>query len=534
MENNNLDNFFNKKLNNFDSSGDDWDKLGKAPFENIQPTFPKYPKTTWVTPISILTGVMGVALTALVVYTFYLKNEIHTLQEYIITENITKETTDPNTSTNNPLLSKNENPSINTPSEETVDLPDNEIIQNNTSSIETNSNHRISNNNSTKIKESKRKRQAKKESILKKEKPSIKTKEQEIQEIITKSKEEKTTPNSTISLNRQNNKANQKDLVNQKTGKKNPSKSIISKLKNLDFRPLISKKLAIKPFAYAKITMLHPEQYITKPASKIKLGSFSLGYEYSFSNIIIPYDIELQDANSLPTKDNLNMIKNHSHGLILGYSWSPNWRISTGIRRAEAGSRFEINSNNIYNSANEYTLPNNSIANDLTFDKLSPLVNKTINFTLEFPINQRLNDGEVLSVEILARQEIEQTQIPLAIEYLFGKKKFQWFTQLGVQLNLMEIKTFDIDIMAQNFNQESLNVNNILDDDSHIKEQSIGLFGSVGANYQLFQHWSVRASLAYQHNFDDNYNKNNNPNQRQGKRDFLTEQTIRLGLNYQF
>ena len=170
----------------------------------------------------------------------------------------------------------------------------------------------------------------------------------------------------------------------------------------------------------------------------------------------------------------------------------------------------------------------------MTFDKLSPLVNKTINFTLEFPINQRLNDGEVLSVEILARQEIEQTQIPLAIEYLFGKKKFQWFTQLGIQLNLMEIKTFDIDIMAQNFNQESLNVNNILDDDSHIKEQSIGLFGNVGANYQLFQHWSVRASLAYQHNFDDNYNKNNNPNQRQGKRDFLTEQTIRLGLNYHF
>jgi membrane protein insertase Oxa1/YidC/SpoIIIJ len=155
MDNNNLDDFFNKKLNDFDSSGDDWDKLGKTPFDNIQPSFPKYTKATWITPMSILTGVMGVTLTALVVYTFYLKNEIHTLQQHILTENIVKETTHSNTtSSDNSLSTINENQPTNTQVVEATQSSDNKAIENNKSSINSNQDNPIL-NNTPKFKEGK-------------------------------------------------------------------------------------------------------------------------------------------------------------------------------------------------------------------------------------------------------------------------------------------------------------------------------------------------------------------------------------------
>jgi hypothetical protein len=528
MENNNLDDFFNKKLNDFDSSGDDWDKLGKTPFDNIQPSFPKYTKATWITPISILTGVMGVALTALVVYTFYLKNEIHTLQQHILTENIIKETTHSNTtSADNSLNTINENQSTKTQQVKSEQISKNETIGNDKSNIITNQNNPILNNHSQKTKEEKREKEIERKSILNKEKSSKRKKEKEIQHIITKSKEEKTSPNLAISLSEKND--NQKASATQKINQQKLSQEVVFDVEKLNFLASISpKELAVKPSLLANLDIQYKKAPRKKSAFRSKIGSFSLGYEYSFANMIIPYDLELKDANSLPTRDDFNSVRSHHHGLMLGYTWNTHWGISTGIRRSKTRLKQEINSNSIYSSANEYTLLNGLTANDLTIDKFSPLTNQVINFTLEFPANQNLNNGEVLSINILEQQEIEQIQIPLAVEYLFGKKKVQWFTQLGIQFNFMEVKTLGRNILAQTYNQEVLNISNLSEENNRSEEKSIGIFGSIGANYQLSQHWSLRTSLVYEHDFD------NNPKQARGSRDFLTQQALRLGLNYQF
>jgi hypothetical protein len=330
-----------------------------------------------------------------------------------------------------------------------------------------------------------------------------------------------------ISLSEKND--NPKASVTQKVNQQKLSQEVVFDVEKLNFLASIPpKELAVKPSSLVDLNIQYKKAPRKKAAFRSKIGSFSLGYEYSFSNMIIPYDLELKDANSLPTRDDFNLVRSHHHGLMLGYSWNTHWGISTGIRRSKTRLRQEINSNSIYSSANEYTLLNSLTANDLTIDKFSPLTNQVISFTLEFPTNQSLNDGEILSINILEQQEIEQIQIPLAVEYLFGKKKLQWFTQLGIQFNFMEIKTSERNILAQTYNQEVLNISNLSGENNLSKEKSIGIFGSVGANYQLSQHWSWRTSLVYQHGFDDN------PKQKQGSRDFLTQQALRLGLNYQF
>lgn len=507
MSKDNLDNFFNKKLNDFDAPSDGWDKLGEQPFLNAQADFPKFSKGFWMHPNTWLISVMGVAVVSLIIYTVYLNNEINTLKSNSSTEQITSNSTaikkieELNKVDNHRNLGKNS----------TAD----KTVKHNIQGVESISKSPIQTSRNTKQPTPLNDKSKKLEPAVSKSETNRKT--------LQKS----TSGNSKILKEGSNEKVTNQQLNNKIVKAKPPVATRVQDFNTLEL--IAPKGLQSKPYPLSDLDI----DYKKQPPSKAK-HRFSVGYEYGFSNINMPYEVEFEGTDN-GDRDDFNFVQYSSHGLMFNYELNDKWRILTGVRFSEKNLFQDYRFNGFYDKSSEYILPTGpAAANDLSIEQSTLYSKQDIDFTLSFSSWQGLDDGEPLSVHLAEEQNIEQLQIPIGIEYHFGEQPLKGFAQFGTQFNFIEIRSFDTNLMIQS-NGEFININNLSKDDNRSHDKYLGIFGGLGLTYPLTNHWSIRGNLSYQLNFNrTDFGRQSNPQRGRRRNHFSGEQTARLGLNYQF
>ena len=192
----------------------------------------------------------------------------------------------------------------------------------------------------------------------------------------------------------------------------------------------------------------------------------------------------------------------NSHGLTLGIPLNKNWSLQTGVRFSNTELEYRQEVSAVYNTANEYILPDGTTAKNINIVQETPFSKSNTTIQLLFDANDKLADGENFKWFSSGEQDQQMVQIPFGVNYNFGKNKFNWFLGTGIQWNHFELK-------ALNYRMELVDTEKtfrvLVSDIEVISEiENLNFFSAyatAGVQYELKKNWSARASLAYNYHF---------------------------------
>lgn len=185
-------------------------------------------------------------------------------------------------------------------------------------------------------------------------------------------------------------------------------------------------------------------------------------------------------------------------GFDIAYSPLKNLWIRIGAQGGGSSNSLREQMGIVYNDANEYLLPSGDRGSDLLLNVATGYTE--ISNTLEVTVPNTTTNGDLLELEYIEEVYLKYLQIPLSVEYHFGSKKFQPFIHLGTKWNLFqyEYKTSSINLEA---NSQALDFN-FKENESNIKEiQYMSLMTGVGMSCNLRPRLAIRATLGFEMNY---------------------------------
>lgn len=262
-----------------------------------------------------------------------------------------------------------------------------------------------------------------------------------------------------------------------------------------------------------------------KKKKKRKLNSLEIGLHLGVQALFTEKEVKILDQRVL-LKDDLASIELAVPyiGLNIAYSPIKNLWIRTGLQVGGNTDNMREEIGIVYNDAQEYLLPSGDRGSDLVLNT-STGYTKAAN-TLEVTIPSTTTNGDLLELDYEERLSIKHLQIPLSVEYFFGQKKWQPFIHLGVKWNLFhyEYKASKMDVRYENqgldfeFNEGNSNAKIL---------QYMSLMTGVGMNCNLRPRLSLRATIGLEMNHLLNEKLTNTVYSRNGL-------SANFGLYYKF
>jgi hypothetical protein len=256
---------------------------------------------------------------------------------------------------------------------------------------------------------------------------------------------------------------------------------------------------------------------------------FAMGYEYSRQKWDIPINRTFSEQRLVSENGRNENISTNVHGLNFAFSPKQNWWIKSGLRFTQFNIESTYNMGLAYSATNEITDPiSRTTTNTLNVKTFTPFSISDNSVTVLFEEDREPEAGSLLEYQAEDNLSINSWQIPIGVERQFNAGKTFLFIQGGVQLNSINIKehTFRTSILDSERNPLNI-VRESLDAQDVSNKLFLNIYGEFGIEQPIFQEWYLRAALNYSYNFLKN-NSSNNLNQAK------TGTAFRLGLNYRF
>lgn len=483
--NNNLDDFFKKKLGS-DLSSDGWDEPSEQVWERAQSGFPIYPQKRQINWLVVSLILLGFGLMGSVGYIdSQIKNEKILNEEIILLkkELNQQEMAFSNLTEQNLVLQEECSSASASASND---------IQTLQQSLKTSLKE-----NSTAYQNTIRQQKRITEDLINKNAALVIQNEALQKEIFAASQESVT---ATVS------KDIDKDITDIK---KTP-------LVDLDTKSLIVDYEVTKEFDFPVVSL--PKK--TWKKYEVGLTASSLTFDMAISN-------NFENISNLQSEASYYIADATAYSLHFGYAPFEDFYVRTGVRHANFFIDNSFISGLIYDADNEYINNDGNVANDLLLKSSTSYNNIEQAITVEIPNGITLETGDVLISTLTNYQTFSFLQIPLGVAYYRGKKRWQWEFQGGLTWNKVSFGDYqfqasfqanDIEIPTDGFNTVHY---------SEVSNQYLGGYLGVGANYRLSNKWQARLGLLIEET-------GRRTNATDFPRRFLLESSLSVGLNYRF
>ena len=320
---------------------------------------------------------------------------------------------------------------------------------------------------------------------------------------------------------------NEKSALREQLNKQEQSYSQMEKENNK-----LKDSLSLLPSLVAENKNLETEKIPEKdpiPEKKTDYKRLTLGYEYSRQKWDIPINRTFEEQRLVSESGQSEIISTNIHGLNFAFSPKQNWWIKSGLRFTQFNIESTYNMGLAYSATNEITdLISRTTTNTLNVKTFTPFSISDNSVTLLFEQDRAPEEGSLLEYQAEDNLSINSWQIPIGLERQFNAGKTFLFIQGGVQLNSINIKehTFRTSILDSERNPLNI-VRESLDAQDVSNKLFLNIYGEFGIEQPIFQEWYLRAALNYNYNFLKN-NSSNILNQAK------TGTAFRLGLNYRF
>jgi hypothetical protein len=256
---------------------------------------------------------------------------------------------------------------------------------------------------------------------------------------------------------------------------------------------------------------------------------FALGYEYSRQKWDIPINRTFAEQRLVSENGRNENISTNVHGLDFAFSPKQNWLIKSGLRFTQLNVESTYNMGLAYSPVNETPDPlSGGIFNTLNVNTKSSFLTSDNSVNVLFEPNRAPEEGSLLEYQAEDNLSINSWQIPIGLERQFNAGRTFLFIQGGVQLNSISIKEYTFRTTILDSERNPLNiVRESLDAQGVNNKLFLNIYGEFGIEQPIFQEWYLRAALNYSYNFLKN-NSSNISNQAK------TGTAFRLGLNYRF
>lgn len=498
---NNLDDFFNAKLNDLSSSSDGWDEPSESVWTNAQRHFPTHKKSNR-NRVLIVAILAGLGLFGAGRYLFQLKQQNIVLQNKmaVLNQELKDKQAAEQSLNHQKSTFKQE---IKTLQEQ---LKNNRLTtQKHIENIE--GNHRLSLQKATA--EAVETTTVHFQNIIQEQRQFIEQLEKEKQQL--KSAQSQSQASQVIAQNAESDAAQQ----------------VISHdyLSNNKSFLVANPASEVNDFDYDAIAQKTWNKY------EIGIDLATLGLNLALKNAV--EDVNFQSNSTMVSADAYRSIEPiysaanaPSLGLHFGYGTKQNFYIRTGIRYANFNINETYTSILSYDDNSQYTNNQGIILNDLTVNSATPFSNIQQSMTVEIPNGTALTSDDIVQTTLYTAQNYHFLQLPLGIAYYRGKGRMQLAFQGGVTWNYIFLNdyTFDADFVA-NGTALTINRSNIIQTSS--STAYLGAYLGIGANYKLTDNWQIRAGVTFEES-SLRVNASSLANR------FLLESGFNLSFNYRF
>lgn len=461
-KNKRLEQFFKNRLNEFNSSGEDWDLPDASVFQNAQAHFPKHPKKEKKNRKMIFIF-FAVGLLS---YIFYLKKNVHDIKAelniaHTYAEQLNNKLTDLEKRTFEEEYDKENNNNI------TIQKPKN-IKENFTKTTSKSNfapkfsikNNLVENNN-----------------LIKNITHSSSSKELDKNPIIHILNTQ--VPNFNII------KLNSEEIKDKR------------RIEFLPYRNFqISKNLST-PFQLLNTSVIH--DLIPRRRNN---RNFEIGLSYTTVNYETSNEYEFKKLE--PTKKDKDDFNFQSNGLQANVAFDihPNFWITTGIRKTNGSFEKWYFTKLIYDKDGEYINDEGKTVNEFEINSISGFGDSRNQINYELPDGSDIEDGEYLVAKWNHYQKFSFIQIPIGINYMFGKNKLQGFLKGGIGWNKVSFGEYFVEASLE-YDNENLTINkNEKDKDLEVSSQFMNGYLGGGVNYQLTRNLYTRTSFSFEKNFN--------------------------------
>lgn len=459
---NKLEDFFKNRINDFDSTEDDWDLPDENIWKNAQTQFPIHPqKKTWNRRLGALT-LLAFMLVVAGSYIYFLKKDLSKKSNEIEIAQIEIE---------------NKNNTI-TNLEKEVSKIESEL-------------KKVKLNKQNGITSLTQKQQISTKTILS-QKKTIQDLQNENQildgELILKQSN---------LVSKTENKIFQKENLNSNLAIKK-SKEILGSVTPIDF----SFKEIQNGFPLKKLD-LESTFNLVFPKPKKKKGKFEIGFSYSLLNFEIPlvYDFKKLKKEDFG-KNELTFPINSKGGIFqIAYAIRPNFWITTGIRRTSGGFEKSFADKLIYDKSGEYLDDEGKTINEFEITTQTGFSDAGSSIDFEIPNGTTINDGDFLETKWNYSQQYKFTHIPIGVNYFVGKNKLKFFLSGGFGWNKVSLGEYFVEAQLSYDNEILPIKENKESKKNEVSSQFINGFAGVGLNYQLTPNWNARTSFILEKNF---------------------------------
>ncbi|WMX16921.1 hypothetical protein [Aureispira sp. CCB-E] len=267
--------------------------------------------------------------------------------------------------------------------------------------------------------------------------------------------------------------------------------------KSMDDLQVIAPSLLAIPSTIPKATPDY--SFSLKKKKKRELHSLEVGFQVGLQALFTEKEIDILNQRIIADKEltSERLIEPYV-GANIAYSPFKNIWVRAGIQLGGSkdfwGQRMGI----VYSDAQEYLLPSGDVGSDLIVNT-STGYTKAIN-TLQLTVPSTTTDGDLVELDYWEELETTHIQIPLSVEYHFDSKRWQPFIYAGAKWNVFryEYKTSNINVMS---NDQAINFA-LNEDNANTKTlQYMSFMTGAGLSWNVRPHFSLRTTLGVENNF---------------------------------
>lgn len=228
-----------------------------------------------------------------------------------------------------------------------------------------------------------------------------------------------------------------------------------------------------------------------------------IGIDFIHRNFEMPleYDFEKLEKEDYGKKDWSFPINTRGFQVRLSFEFFSNLWLTSGWRRTRGGFDKIFSDKLIYDKSSEYINDKGETVNefDITTQSSFSDSGSTINF--EIPDGTSINNGDFILTDWNYAQEYTFTQIPLGINYFIGKNKLKWNLQGGIGWNRVTFSEY-FEKTQLSYDNEFLPIKNDgKTKRNEFKTRFMNIYGGVGFDYALNKYWMIRSAFIFEKNF---------------------------------
>ena len=264
--------------------------------------------------------------------------------------------------------------------------------------------------------------------------------------------------------------------------------------------------LAVNPLATLEADlMLNPKANIpdiTEPFTvkkkKRRKNSFEFGFELMAHSLLSENSRQIEGQRIAFQNIAKDIRITPLSGVSVAYSPVNNLWLRTGFRVGLMYNNIQNSLGVVYDDSKQYQLPSGDQANDFTLNSNTSYANSTNQLQLTIPNN--ILNGDLMEFNYSEHLEWVHLQLPISVEYYFGSRKWQPFIHLGAEWNVLHYQhnVSSINIQARNQTVDYNNTSNTTTQAAQL--QFLSLVTGAGLNWNINKKFSLRSQFFYGYN----------------------------------